>query len=111
MQDDIFEVIEAARITPDGKACVRKAREIASWAETKDTSTSAKVELLAEARQWLRAGLEHDKATDTTLLREIRDRLDKKDARRRELQAMREEAKRKEVEGPPQEGGATNGAA
>jgi hypothetical protein len=86
--EDIFDTIEAARITPDGKACVRKARDIAAWAEGEE-KPAAKVELLAEARQWLRLGLEHDKATDSKLLREINEKLEKKDARRRKLHEVK----------------------
>lgn len=87
MDDDIFGVIEAARITPDGKACVRKAREIAQLAVGQDGGLN--VEVLAEARQWLKLGLEHDKATDTKILREIKERLEARDVRRARLQDAR----------------------
>ena len=99
MDEDIFAIIEAARITPDGKACVRKAREIAELAVRENT---VDVEVLAESRQWLKLGLEHDKATDTKLLREIKERLDRREQQRQQLADARSKKKAKQsAEGAP----------
>jgi hypothetical protein len=100
--DAIFDTIEAARITPDGKACVRKARQIAALAERREGDHAlVDVEVLAECRQWLKLALEHDKATDTKLLQDIKRRLEERDERRQKLQDARAKraAKPKPAEG------------
>lgn len=102
MDEEIFTIIEAARITPDGKACVRKARQIAALAERHEGDlVQVDVEVLAECRQWLKLALEHDKATDTKLLQDIRRRLEERDERRQKLQ----EARAKRAKPKPAEGG------
>lgn len=105
--DAIFDTIEAARITPDGKACVRKARQIAVLAQRHDGDVvQVDVEVLAEARQWLKLALEHDKANDTKLLQDIKRRLEERDERRQKLQEAR--VRRKQ---PKPAEGATDGPA
>lgn len=96
----MFETIERQRITEDGKALVRKAAEIADMADATESST-AKCEFLGESRQWLKLALEHDKATDSKLLRELSERLSKKERRREKLRQLREETLARDVGAQP----------
>lgn len=85
---DPIAVIRAARVTKDGKACVDMARTLLQHLDDKPPS----VDLLAEARAWLKLGLDHDKAKDSRLLHELKERLDKKDRRAAAKARMRGDA-------------------
>ena len=68
---DLFDTIEAERITEDGKAAVRMAQKLFK---------STKPETIAEARQWLKLSLDFDRSL---VDRELKKAQDEKKRRRR----------------------------
>ena len=88
--------VKRERVTKDGKACAQVDEALAAQAENANNHVE-KTELLAESRQWLKLGLEHDKATDSRLLRELAEKLKKKIDRRQKLDLMRARTHEKEI--------------
>jgi hypothetical protein len=88
--DAAFDTLRARRATEDGRACVDVAQRL--YDQGKGNVTKGEkpdVEVIAESRKWVALGLAHDKATDSALLQELRDRLDEKKKRSAELAEMR----------------------
>lgn len=88
--DAAFDTLRARRATEDGRACVDVAQRLYDQAGGNVTKgEKPDVELVAESRKWIALGLAHDKATDSALLKELREQLDEKRKRSAELEQMR----------------------
>ena len=77
--------IRERRQTDDGKACI----EVAEAMLARLPSGATQIETLAEARQWIKLGLEHDRAKDSALLHQLRERLNRKSDRSAAAAKMR----------------------
>jgi DNA polymerase III epsilon subunit-like protein len=78
--------IRARRQTEDGRACI----DIAERLIEAPPEGASKLDALAEARQWVKLGLEHDKAKDSVILAEMREKLAKKGKRTEGLSKLQE---------------------
>jgi hypothetical protein len=81
-----FDVLRSRRVTDDGRACI----DVAERLFTSAPKGAQKLESIAEARQWVKLGLDHDRAKDSKLLHELRELLAEKTRRAAKLNRMRE---------------------